>query len=85
MSVLIVGGTATETRFALTPERLARPTETLVYGPGTVFGGQDGDVHTLGNCHDTPLISAHIYAPPLLSMGLYEPEAASLGLAEAAA
>src|SRR4051794_796477 len=40
-AVRILQGTAHETRFELTPDGLARPTHTLVYGPDDVFGGQD--------------------------------------------
>ena len=74
-AVLVANGTATETRFKLTPEGLARPTKTLVYGPGAVFGGRDADIHALG-CRegDVPLITVHIYSPPLLKMNFYEPQ-----------
>lgn len=75
-AVMIMSGTATETRYDLTAEGLARPTGTSVYGPGTIFGGQDGDVHALGNCQDdgNGLISLHIYSPPLVHMNLYTAE-----------
>jgi cysteine dioxygenase len=84
-AVLVVRGTATETRYTLTAEGLARPTDTLVYGPGTVFGGQDTDIHALGNCrHDgAGLVSLHIYSPPLVHMNLYEAETPRLAWAAA--
>ena len=77
-AVLIISGTAAETRYALTSEGLARPTRTLVYGPGAVFGGQDADIHALGNGHEqrAGLITCNIYSPPLTRMNLYEPETA---------
>ena len=82
-AVLIVSGTATETRYELNSEGLARPTGTSVYGPGAMFGGQDSDIHALGNRRSdgTGLISLHIYSPPLMHMNRYSPEFSPLALA----
>ena len=84
-AVLVVGGTATETRYTLTAEGLARPTGTFVYGPGTVFGGQDADIHALGNCRTdgAGLVTVHVYSPPLVHMNLYDAETPRLALATA--
>ena len=75
-AVLVVSGTATETRYTMTDDRLARPTGRSTYGPGTVFGGQDGDIHALGNSSPsgTGLVTCHIYSPPLVHMNLYKAE-----------
>lgn len=84
-AVRIISGTATETRYKLTAEGLTRATGTSVYGPGTVFGGQDTDIHALGNCRkdDSGLITLHVYSPPLLHMNLYKAEFPPLVLAAA--
>ncbi|MEP3480851.1 MAG: cysteine dioxygenase family protein [Fuerstiella sp.] len=70
--VKVLAGTAVETQY-VDPDNAAL-TSTVRYSPGSVFGGEDGDIHVVGNPKSarTGLVTMHIYAPALTDMRLFE-------------
>lgn len=70
--VKVLAGTARETTYIEAGGSVT--TSTRLYRPGTVFGGEDGDIHFLGNPNsaNTGLVTMHVYAPALTQMRLFD-------------
>ena len=70
--VKVLAGTARETTYIESGDSVT--TSTRLYRPGTVFGGEDGDIHALGNPKSakTGLVTMHVYAPILTHMRLFD-------------
>jgi cysteine dioxygenase len=71
--VRVLRGVATETRFEFTPSGYVYATGSHNYGPGSVLGSQDSDLHQVSNLQagDADLVTLHVYSPSLLRMGTY--------------
>jgi DMSO/TMAO reductase YedYZ molybdopterin-dependent catalytic subunit len=72
-AVRVLRGTATVTNFAFAPNGHVVATGSRDFGPGSVLGNQDLDVHQVSNLQagDADLVTLHVYSPPLLRMGTY--------------
>ena len=70
--VKVLAGTARETTYIEAGDSVT--TLTRLYRPGTVFGGEDGDIHVLGNPNsaNTGLVTMHVYVPALTHMRLFD-------------
>jgi cysteine dioxygenase len=71
--IRVLRGTMTETRFEFAPNGDVKAVASKDYGPGSVQGSQDYDLHQISNLQadDADLVTLHIYSPPLLRMGTY--------------
>lgn len=81
-AVRVIEGTLTETLFDFAPNGHVKPTYSRDLTPGTVFGGEDTDVHQVSNlqAHNADLVTLHIYSPPLQAMGTYSLDSAERGI-----
>lgn len=74
--VKVICGTATETVFKWSPNKLLFPTTSIEYESGKLgesVVSEDEDIHQISNLQPYPeqLITLHIYSPPLLRMNTY--------------
>ncbi len=71
--IRVLRGTMTETRFEFAPNGHVKAVSSADYGPGTVQGSQDFDLHQISNlqANDQDLVTLHVYSPPLIRMGTY--------------
>lgn len=69
----VLRGTATETKFELTPSTLVRATLSRDLCEGEICASQDADIHQVSNLQEAgrDLVTMHIYSPPLLRMKTY--------------
>jgi cysteine dioxygenase len=81
-AVRVIEGALTETLFDFAPNGHVKPTCSRDLIPGTVFGGEDTDVHQVSNlqAHNADLVTLHIYSPPLQAMGTYSLDSAERGI-----
>lgn len=70
--VKVLAGMARETTYVEASGSVR--TSTRLYRPGNVFGGEDGDIHVLGNpsSANTGLVTMHVYTPALTHMRLFD-------------
>ncbi len=71
--VKILRGTATETIFDWSDNRMIYPTRTSMLQEGAVCAAQDMDIHQISNLQadNRDLVTLHIYSPKLARMGVY--------------
>jgi cysteine dioxygenase len=71
--VKVLQATAVETIFTPNPDGSFR-TYTDWYGVGSVFSGEDSDIHTVENPNETGegLLTMHVYRPALTGMELFD-------------
>jgi cysteine dioxygenase len=71
--VRVLRGTATETKFTLSPNGLILATHSCELPEGSVCASQDADIHQMSNLQagGADLVTLHVYSPPLLRMGTY--------------
>jgi cysteine dioxygenase len=71
--VRVLQGTAIEIRYARTPDGYFE-TRMDRYDAGSVFGGEDADIHTVENppIAMEALVTMHVYRPALTRMELFE-------------
>ena len=71
--VTVLHGTAVETIFTRNPDG-SFETHTDRYGVGSVFSGQDSDIHTVENTNEAGegLLTLHVYRPALTQMELFD-------------
>jgi cysteine dioxygenase len=71
--VRVLRGTLTETLFAFAANGHVKAVTSRDFGPGSVIGSQDADMHQISNLQagDADLVTLHVYSPPLLHMGTY--------------
>jgi cysteine dioxygenase len=71
--IRVLRGTMTETRFEFAPNGQVKAVGSEDYGPGSVAGSQDYDLHQVSNLQagDADLVTLHVYTPPLIRMGTY--------------
>lgn len=72
-AVRVLRGTATVTRFDLTPNGHVKAGGSEDFPAGSVLGNQDRELHQVSNLQadGTDLVTLHVYSPPLLRMGTY--------------
>jgi cysteine dioxygenase len=77
----ILKGTATETKFEMSPCALVKATFSRDLRPGEVAATQDADMHQMSNLQPEgrDLITLHIYSPPLHRMRTYSLTDRSVG------
>lgn len=75
----VLRGLATETRFERCG-RWVRPVATQRHTAGAVCGSTDDGIHELGNLHEDPLVTLHLYSPVLVSPRTYERVRAAAGV-----
>ncbi|MCB1185625.1 cysteine dioxygenase family protein [bacterium] len=71
--VKVLRGTATETVFDWSDNRMIYPTRTSMLNEGCVCAAQDMDIHQISNLQadNRDLVTLHIYSPRLVKMGVY--------------
>lgn len=71
--VYVIKGTATETIFNWSDNKMIYPTATHHHEEGYVCASQDEDMHQVSNLQagEAPLVTLHIYSPALLTMNCY--------------
>ncbi len=71
--VIIIRGTATETRFDRDQRGWIHASMTRELVEGSVCGSFDRDTHQISNLQPDggELVTMHIYSPPLVEMGVY--------------
>jgi len=72
-AVRVLRGTLTQTLFEFAPNGHVKAIASEDYGPGSVIGSEDTDLHQVSNLQagSADLVTLHVYAPPLLRMGTY--------------
>lgn len=72
-AVRVLRGTLTETLFEFAPHRHVKAVFSRDFGPGSVLGSQDEDMHQVSNLQEgtLDLVTLHVYSPPLLNMRTY--------------
>ena len=76
--LLVVEGDATETRFELDADGVARRVGRTVMGQGSVCASQDDDIHEVANLTERDLITLHCYSPPITQFHRYEEDSAEV-------
>ena len=81
-AVRVLRGDLTETLFEFAPNGHIKATMSHDVLPGSVLGGEDGDVHQVSNlqANNADLVTLHVYSPPLTHMGTYDLSTANRGL-----
>ena len=71
--VKVLRGTASETTFGWSDNRMIYPVRTVELAQGTVCASQDKDIHQISNLQagGSDLVTLHIYSPRLVKMGVY--------------
>lgn len=76
--LLVVEGDATETRYELDADGVARRAGRSVIPQGSVCASQDDDIHEVANLTDRDLITLHCYSPPINQFHRYEEDSAEV-------
>jgi DMSO/TMAO reductase YedYZ molybdopterin-dependent catalytic subunit len=71
--VRVLRGTLTQTLFVHAPNGHVKAMGSEDFGPGSVIGSLDNDLHQVSNLQagDADLVTLHVYSPPLVKMGTY--------------